>query len=243
MKRIAPLLVVMLLLRGPAMAADLLLPRRPTSPPAMQESFRSSKRPPAFKAEATYTSTGKLYGQDRQRRALRHAAGRRRENPGQAPGRGPRRGAFRLRHGPRGAVDPQEGTVRHALARGREGLRQGRHRQRGDRALRHLVHEGHAGPWVSGTRCSPPGLRPEHQPALPFRLHGRCGRGLLRPVVHPSPRGGKGCFPRGARGAQGRPGSRLHPQERARTPMPPASSSSSCNTPEVAAIKAKYGYE
>jgi molybdate transport system substrate-binding protein len=63
MKRIAPLLVVMLLLAAPAMAADLLLAQAANFTPAMQEIIPLFEKATGLKAEATYTSTGKLYGQ------------------------------------------------------------------------------------------------------------------------------------------------------------------------------------
>ncbi|MCK9240505.1 molybdate ABC transporter substrate-binding protein [Desulfocurvus sp.] len=63
MKRFASLLAVLLLLAAPAQAADLLLAQAANFTPAMKEIIPLFEKATGLKAEATYTSTGKLYGQ------------------------------------------------------------------------------------------------------------------------------------------------------------------------------------
>ncbi|WP_461209677.1 molybdate ABC transporter substrate-binding protein [Desulfocurvus sp. DL9XJH121] len=64
MKRFATLLVVLVLaLPAPVLAADLLIAQAANFMPAMQEIIPAFEKASGIKAEATYTSTGKLYGQ------------------------------------------------------------------------------------------------------------------------------------------------------------------------------------
>lgn len=65
MKRLASLLAALLLALAatPAPAADLLLAQAANFTPAMEEIIPAFEKATGLKAEATYTSTGKLYGQ------------------------------------------------------------------------------------------------------------------------------------------------------------------------------------
>jgi molybdate transport system substrate-binding protein len=167
--------------------------------------FEKGHRP---QAEATYTSR-QLYGQIVNARALRHAAGRRRENPAKLQARVR---AEAPSFTPRAAwcCGPSRRNCGACPGPGREGLRQGppSHVETapyGTSSMKAMQ----AG--VSGTRCSPPGLRPEHQPPFQFASTGAADVGFCALVVHLHPRGREGLLPRGAR-------------RRPRSSRPPASS-------------------